>query len=68
MQNKWSFAGALALKVRAHRLRCKSLPPLQPGEAERLLAEFLATRDVTACPTRYAAPVEQRSYPARNGH
>jgi hypothetical protein len=61
MQNNWGFSGALALKARAHRLRCMSLRPLQPGEAERLLAGFLAIRDVTACPTRYAAPVEQRS-------
>jgi hypothetical protein len=68
MQNKWSFSGALALKVRAHRLRCRSLPPLQPGEAERLLAGFLAIREVTACPTRYAAPVAQRSNLTRNGH
>ena len=62
-----SFA-AVAAKARAHRLRCKSLPPMQPGEAERLLAGYLATRDVTACPTRYAAPVEQRSYFARSGY
>ena len=34
---------------------------MQPGEAERLVAAFLATHDVTACPTRYAAPVEQPS-------
>jgi hypothetical protein len=67
MQNNSDFSGALALKARAHRLRCKSLPPLQPGEAERLLAGFLATRDVTVCPTRYAAPVEQRSHLARSG-
>jgi hypothetical protein len=67
MQNNWGFSGAPALKVRAHRLRCMSLPPLQPGEAERLLAGFLATRDVTACPIRYAAPVEQRSHLPRSG-
>src|ERR1700720_955380 len=35
-----SFA-AVAAKFRAHQLRCKSLPPMQPGEAERLMAEFL---------------------------
>jgi hypothetical protein len=68
MQNKWSFSDTLAVKTRAHRLRCKSLPPLQPGEAERLMAGFLATRDVTACPTRYAAPIEQRSHLARTGN
>jgi hypothetical protein len=27
----------------AHRRRCMSLPPLQAGEAEHLMAEFLAT-------------------------
>jgi hypothetical protein len=52
----------------AHRRRCKSLPPVQPGEAERLMANFLATRSVTACPTRYAAPIEQRSQLARSKH
>jgi len=44
----------------AHKLRCKTLPPLKPGEHERLLAEFLATKSVTTCPPRYAAPTEQR--------
>jgi hypothetical protein len=42
----------------AHRRRCKSLPPLQPGEHERLLKEFLAVKSITICPPRYAAPVE----------
>jgi hypothetical protein len=51
----------------AHRRRCKSLPPVQTGEAERLVAEFLATKRITACPTRYAARVEQRSKPTRSG-
>ena len=64
---KSSFFGGLAERARAHRLRCKSLPPMQPGEADRLLAGFLATRNVTACPTRYAAPIEQRSHLARGG-
>ena len=62
-----SFA-ALTPDAQAHRRRCKSLPPVQPGEAERLMADFLATRGVTACPTRYAAPIEQQSKPARRGH
>jgi hypothetical protein len=35
--------------------------PMQPGEAGRLVADFLAARSITACPTRYAAPIEQRS-------
>ena len=75
MQNKMRSFGALgasfaavASKARAHRLRCKSLPPMQPGEAERLMAGFLATRDVTACPARYAAPVEQQSHLVRSGY
>jgi hypothetical protein len=62
-----SFA-AVAAKSQAHRMRCKNLPPMQPGEAERLMAGFLATRDVTACPARYAAPVEQQSHLARSGY
>jgi hypothetical protein len=44
----------------AHIGSCKDLPPMQPGEADRLIACFLAAKSVTACPTRYAAPVEQR--------
>jgi hypothetical protein len=68
MQHKSSFFGAMAANAYAHRRRCKSLPPMQPGEAERLLAGFLATRTVTTCPTRYAAPVEQRSHLSRSGY
>jgi hypothetical protein len=49
----------------AHRRRCKALPPLQPGERERLLKEFLAVKTVTICPPRYAAPLEQPRPPAR---
>lgn len=52
----------------AHRRRCKGLPPVEPGEVERLVAGFLATRGVTACPTRYAAPIEQRSQVVRSGY
>jgi hypothetical protein len=33
---------------------------MQNAEVERLVADFLATRDITACPARYAAPVEGR--------
>ena len=40
--------------------RCNDLPPMQPGEADRLIACFLAAKNATVCPTRYAAPVEQR--------
>jgi hypothetical protein len=47
-------------EARAHRDRCESLSPMQAGEAERLIAAFLATNQITACPARYALPVEQR--------
>jgi hypothetical protein len=60
--------GVLAPEAQAHRRRCMGLPPVQPGEAKRLVADFLATRDVTACPTRYAAPIEQRSQLSRSGY
>ena len=43
----------------AHRQRCKSLPPMQADEAKTLVTAFLATRSVTICPTRYAAPTAQ---------
>jgi len=43
----------------AHRQRCKSLPPMQVGEAKNLVAAFLASKSITLCPTRYAAPTEQ---------
>jgi hypothetical protein len=55
-------------RIRAHRLRCQSLPPMQAGESARLVADFLATRKITSCPTRYAVPVEQRLQPARSGY
>ena len=61
-----SFAGALTPTALAHRRRCKGLPPVQSGEVERLKADFLATRGVTACPARYAAPIEQQSLLARS--
>jgi hypothetical protein len=54
-------------QAHAHRRRCKALPPLQPGERERLVAAFLAARSVTQCPARYAAPVEQRPQLTRQG-
>jgi hypothetical protein len=60
--------GVLTPAAQAHRRRCMSLPPVQAGEAERLMADFLAINGVTACPTRYAAPIEQRSQLARNGY
>ena len=52
----------------AHWRRCTSPPPIRPGEADRLTAEFLATRGATVCPTRYAAPIEQRPQLPRGGH
>jgi len=52
-------------RVQAHRRRCKSLPPLTPGEHERLVREFLAVKSITLCPTRYAAPVERLQPPVR---
>ena len=60
MQDKASFIGASATKAYASRLRRRNRPPMQHGEVERLVADFLATRDITACPARYAALAEQR--------
>jgi hypothetical protein len=41
---------------------------MQVGEAENLVAAFLTTRNITTCPTRYAAPVVQQLRPAQSGH
>jgi hypothetical protein len=60
MQETSSGFVGLTTKAHAHRLRCKQLPPMRAGEAERLVAAFLATNSITACPTRYVAPVDQR--------
>lgn len=47
-------------RIRAHAQRCRSLPPLQPGEAERLVAEYAARRGgITRCPTAYLIPIQQ---------
>lgn len=54
--------------VFAHMRRCKTLPPLRPGEHERLVAAFLAVKSVTVCPVRYAAPVEQRPQLTGDGY
>jgi hypothetical protein len=59
MHHKVSLPGAFA-KAESHRRRCSNLPPLQTGEAEKLIAGFLATRGVTPCPTRYAVAIEQQ--------
>ena len=68
MQKKSQYSETLA-RSRAHGLRCRSLPPMQAREAAHLVAGFLASREVISCPTRYAAPVEQRQLQfARRGH
>jgi hypothetical protein len=41
----------------AHRQRCRGLPPLRRGEAEQLVARFLADRQITQCPTVYLVPI-----------
>jgi hypothetical protein len=48
--------------------RCKELFPVQRGESERLMAEFMATRSITVCPVRYAVPVEQHAQIVRGRH
>ena len=45
------------VKVAAHRQRCRALPPLRRGEAEQLVAKFLAEREVTQCPPAYLVPI-----------
>ena len=47
--------------IRQRWQRCKKLPPLQVGEAEELVAAFLAGHSLTTCPVRYATAVEQRT-------
>ena len=68
MQEKARFASGLATGDRARPLGCRSLPPINAGEAERLVAAFLAARTVTVCPTRYAAPIEQRPQLTQRGY
>lgn len=47
-------------RMREHVRRCQSLPPLRPGEAERLVAEYAARRGgVTQCPAAYLIPVQR---------
>ncbi len=50
---------AAAKKAQAHRQRCKALPPLGKGEAERLVAEFSAVSGVTLCPPAFAVAVKR---------
>ncbi len=43
-----------------HARRCRTLPPLQPGEVERLTKAFIAAHGgITQCPTAFVAPVVQ---------
>ena len=58
-QNEWFSqpASEAHQEAAAHRARCRDLPPLRHGEAERLVAEFVATRGVTQCPAAYLAAV-----------
>jgi hypothetical protein len=67
MQQKSNSFGRISPQAWQHRRRCEHLPPLEAGEAEHLIAAFLAARGVTVCPTRYAAPIEQRPLYSRNG-
>lgn len=46
------------LRKLAHMERCSALPPMQPGEAERLMAAFIAARGLTLCPPAYVASVQ----------
>jgi hypothetical protein len=59
MSTEMDFPQTRTAEDRAHRQRCRHLPPIQAGEANVLMAAFLATRQVTLCPTRYAAPTAQ---------
>lgn len=68
MQQKTSTYGRLSIQALQHRRRCETLPPLRSGEAERLVAQFVAERGITTCPPRYALPVEQRPLYARLGY
>ena len=60
MQQNSSPFGRISPQAWQHRRRCENLPPLERDEAEHLIAAYLAAKSVTICPTRYAAPVEQR--------
>ena len=47
------------VRILAHVQRCKPLPALLPGEAERLVASFIATKGVTRYPPAFAAAGQQ---------
>jgi len=59
MNTAMDFPQTRTVEDRAHRQRRKRLPPMQADEVNDLMAAFLATRRVTLCPTRYAAPTAQ---------
>ncbi|MGA3401126.1 MAG: hypothetical protein ABSC95_18070 [Acetobacteraceae bacterium] len=65
---RWSLRAAPTPESQARWRRCKDLSPVQRGESERLMAEFMATRSITVCPVRYAVPVEQRAQVVRGRH
>jgi hypothetical protein len=43
------------LRKLAHKARCHALPPMRAGEADQLMAAFIAARGVTQCPPAYVA-------------
>lgn len=49
------------LRRRAERARrCRALPPLGPGEAERLVAAYIAEHGgITRCAPVYLVPIQQ---------
>jgi len=56
----WRDQQAAAHRRFHHAKRCRSLPPLQPGEVERLTSAFIAAKGgITHCPTAFVAPVAQ---------
>ena len=57
-QNEWFSqpASEAHQEAAAHRARCRDLPPLRHGEAERLVVEFLAGSSGDAMPGRLSAP------------
>jgi hypothetical protein len=59
MSTEMDFPQTRTAEDRAHRQRCRRLPPIQAGELSDLMATFLVTGHVTLCPTRYAAPTAQ---------
>lgn len=47
------------LRIDEHAKRCHGLPPLKPGEVDKLIAEFFAKRGgPTKCPTAYLVPLQ----------